>query len=172
MKSFKYVLAVALLGASLMGTAQADSVSKTKVIDDPLSAGDVAFFFDVVPRDTSFSGALQFTLEGPSNILGVLDLLLISPSSFSAMLTGPGSFSQSFSPGLFHFDGLAGGDYTMSFAGATLPKIGGAYASIFKVSAAVPEAETWLMILIGAGLVMFQLRRKQKSLVHRPFAAA
>jgi hypothetical protein len=167
MKSFKSLLSVAVLCVALAATAEA----KTKVISDPLESGDIGFFFHGVAKNKSFSDTLKFTLAGPSNILGVLDLLFIKPSSFSALLTGPGSFSQSFSPGVFHFDDLSGGDYTMTFAGQTYKKFGGAYASLFKVTAAVPEADTWLMIVIGAGLVLFQLRRKQKSLQHRPLAA-
>jgi hypothetical protein len=37
--------------------------------------------------------------------------------------------------------------------------------------AAVPDAETWLMIFIGIGLISFQLRHTQKLLQHRPLAA-
>lgn len=44
------------------------------------------------------------------------------------------------------------------------------YRNVLTV-AAVPEAETWLMILTGLGLVSFQLRRTQKLLQHVPLAA-
>jgi len=171
MKSLKFVLSAVVLSVGLMAQAQADTESKTKVISNPLSDGDVGYFANALDRGTSFTDTLKFTLSGQSNIVGLLDLLLLNPSSFSATLTGPGSLSQSFSPGVFHFNDLAGGDYTMSFAGST-NHFGGAYATLFRVTAAVPEADTWLMILIGAGLVVFQLRRKQKSLQHRPLAAA
>ena len=33
---------------------------------------------------------------------------------------------------------------------------------------AVPEAETWVMLLVGLGLVAYQLRRKQRLLEQRP----
>ena len=35
--------------------------------------------------------------------------------------------------------------------------------------AAVPEADTWVMLLVGAGLVGYQLRRKHNVLNQPPF---
>ncbi len=43
------------------------------------------------------------------------------------------------------------------------------YRKVLSV-AAVPQAETGLMVLSGLGLVVFQLRRTQRSLRHRPLA--
>jgi len=41
----------------------------------------------------------------------------------------------------------------------------GGYAANYRASvAAVPEIETWLMLLIGLGLAAYQLHRKQKAL--------
>lgn len=38
-------------------------------------------------------------------------------------------------------------------------------------ASASSNSDTWLMLLIGSGLVALQLRRKQKSLPHRPLAS-
>ena len=39
------------------------------------------------------------------------------------------------------------------------------YVATYRVAvAAVPEPETWLMLVIGLGLAAYQLHRKQKSL--------
>jgi hypothetical protein len=42
---------------------------------------------------------------------------------------------------------------------------GGSYgASLSTIAAPVPEPEEWAMMLVGGGLVGFQVRRKQKGL--------
>jgi hypothetical protein len=40
----------------------------------------------------------------------------------------------------------------------------GRFNQTFGVTAAVPEPEEWAMMLVGAGLVSYQVRRKQKGL--------
>jgi hypothetical protein len=164
----KRVVVAALLGLGLM--SQAFAVSESKVKDlGLLTDGQFGSFFNTISRGTSFTDYLNFSLSGPSDISGVLAGLHIR--TFSATLTSTSGFSESFHRGNFNFDDLAGGNYTMAFSGIGASRFGGAYGTIFSVTA-VPEADTWLMILIGAGLVAFQLRRKQKTLRHRPLTSA
>lgn len=40
------------------------------------------------------------------------------------------------------------------------------------LTAGVDDSEMWLMLLVAGGLVAFHLRRKQKSLQHRPLGEA
>lgn len=40
------------------------------------------------------------------------------------------------------------------------------------LTAGVDDSEMWLMLLVAGGLVAFHLRRKQKSLQHRPLSEA
>lgn len=45
-------------------------------------------------------------------------------------------------------------------------------AELPALTASVEESEMWLMLLVAGGLVAFHLRRKQKSLQHRPLSEA
>lgn len=71
--------------------------------------------------------------------------------------TGPslGGISGS---GTFSFLANSAGVYTALLFG--IPG-GGAGAGSFSISV-VPEVETWVMLIIGAGLITYQLRRKNK----------
>ena len=63
----------------------------------------------------------------------------------------------------YEFTGLkAGVSYTWETT-ATITTNNGSLGSQFSV-AAVPEPEEWAMMLVGAGLVSYQVRRKQKGL--------
>ena len=66
------------------------------------------------------------------------------------------------------FADLAAGRYRFDAIGF-VPKNFGMYSANINV-AAVPEASTWMMLLIGSGMVAFQLRRKQKSLPRQAIA--
>jgi hypothetical protein len=65
--------------------------------------------------------------------------------------------------GKYTFADLAPGCYAVAIFGTA--KFLSGYAATYRVSvAAVPEIETWLMLLIGLGLAAYQLHRKQKTL--------
>ena len=66
------------------------------------------------------------------------------------------------------FSSLSKGNYEFLITGTGLSH-GGSYFNAFAVSA-VPEVDTWVMLVIGAGLVGFQLRRKHQSLSSRAIA--
>ena len=98
------------------------------------------------------------------------------PASFAAMLLGispsGGSLIGSIShAGSFNFDATQVGSYTALFFGApglfsistpTGPIT--AYASSYGITvAAIPEPEVWALMLIGAGLIGYQVRRKSKA---------
>lgn len=66
-------------------------------------------------------------------------------------------------PSSVTFADLTPASYTAAVFGTA--RNAGAYGAPFRVSvAAVPEIETWLMLLIGFALAAYQLHRKQKSL--------
>jgi hypothetical protein len=86
---------------------------------------------------------------------------------------GQGGFqnvaSSSGSP--ISFDDLLGpGEYRIALNGIGSGFFGGVYRGSLQV-AAVPEADVWVMLLVGFGAVLFQLRRKQRSLEQQPVAA-
>jgi len=168
MKFAKQVVIAALVGLGLM--SQAFAATESKLVDlGPVSDGQFGTFLNPISRGTTFTDHLNFSLSGTSDIVGLLAVLHIP--SFSATLTNTSGFSEAFSPGFYNLDNLASGSYTMTFSGHSAARLGGIYGTLFSVSA-VPEADTWLMLLIGAGLVAFQLRRKQKTLRHRPLTTA
>ena len=65
--------------------------------------------------------------------------------------------------GTYSFADLAPGSYSMSIFGSAQAISG--YIATYRVAvAAVPELETWLMLIIGLALAGYQLHRKQKTL--------
>ena len=81
--------------------------------------------------------------------------------AFGVTETGGATVGSSSTPGTFTFDATPG-SYTALVAGivgsGTLPV--GTYGLTVSL---VPEPETWAMMLVGVGLVGWQLRRKVKS---------
>jgi hypothetical protein len=67
-------------------------------------------------------------------------------------------------------DFLAPGSYRIGFSGIGNGFLGGIYRGSLQV-AAVPEADVWVMLLVGFAVVLYQLRRKQRSLEQQPVAA-
>jgi type 1 fimbria pilin len=162
MKSARLVLATAMMALGLMGQAEAKVTHL-----GTLSSGQIVTFDDTFAPGKNFKDVLAFNLKTPLDITGILGDL--NMSSFSAVLKGPSGFSKTISLGNYNFDDLAVGHYRMVFTGVTSSSIKGGFGTILT---AVPETDTWLMLVIGAGLVVFQLRRKQKTLRHRPLTTA
>jgi hypothetical protein len=143
-----------------------------------LSDGDVVSTTGKVDKSTlSFSDTVTFRLASASNVADIFTTLK-SITTFTVSLFLNGTKLDTFSGGpggtpsspTFHsFDGLAasakGDHYSLTLVGSGTPK--GAYFNALAVSA-VPEADTWLMLIAGVGLIGFQLRRKQHSLPQRP----
>ena len=82
-------------------------------------------------------------------------------TSIASFTSNPSSFDDLLAPGAYRF----------SVAGTASGFFGGIYRGTLHV-AAVPEADTWVMLLVGAGLVAYQLRRKQRALEQRPTTLA
>jgi len=81
-------------------------------------------------------------------------------TSIASLTSNPASFD----------DLLAPGSYRFAIAGTGSGFFGGIYRGTLHV-AAVPEADTWVMLLMAFGIVVYQLRRKQRSLEQPPAAA-
>lgn len=66
-------------------------------------------------------------------------------------------------------------DYTLIVSGTTSGILGGAYSTAIAVdgmASAVPEAESWVMMVAGLGMVGFALRRSSRRQVTQIGAAA
>jgi hypothetical protein len=166
MKSVKTAITAVVLGAALCSQAEANSTVDLGLLNygQSYSFGDL--FSTAGP---SFIDTVSFKLgTGLSDLGGVLGDSNIS--GFTATVSGGSLIAPLPLTSSYLFTDLSQGTYTMTFKGASTGTFPSIYGTFFSV-AAVPEPDTWLMLVIGAGLVGFQLRRKQKVLRHRPLQA-
>jgi hypothetical protein len=168
MKLARKAIAVVVLTAAFVTQAEASSTAETI---GNLNYGQLYSFGNLLSTGTSFNDTLNFSLNTLSDLGGIVGETGIS--GFTATISGGSLSTPTSLTSQYFLTDLTAGSYTMTFKGVAssgsslVPNI---YGTFFSV-AAVPEPDTWLMLLIGAGLVGFQLRRKQKVLRHRPLVA-
>ena len=134
-------------------------------------------FGKVLSFGESFTDYVNFNLDTSAEVssfiksfnMSFFNFDLLGIDNFSAKLQSKGSggtfttlLSSVANPISFD-DFLGPGSYRLAIAGTASGFFGGVYRGTLQV-AAVPEAETWLMILVGFGIVLYQLGRKQRSL--------
>ncbi len=142
-----------------------------------LSDGDARSSHGRVHKGTlTFSDTVTFRLASESSIADIFTALKgITTFTVSLFLNGSKLDSFSGGPGgnpsgatSHTFTDLAastkGQHYSLLINGTG--KGGATYFNALSVQA-VPEADTWLMLIAGVALVAFQLRRKQNSLPQR-----
>ena len=125
--------------------------------------------FETTNNTTTQAGFVQdafaFMVNTPGSYYGTLTDNA-SPTTFESLTlnilkgfttTGPVLGGTS-GPGSFSFLASAPGVYTALLFGVPGGNTG---AGSFTISV-VPEVETWVMLIIGAGLIAYQLRRKNK----------
>lgn len=169
-------LAVALCVA---GTANAKTIDLGE-----LQAGSAHSFTDVVTFGQSFTDYVGFSIGEASQLqsfiksfdMSIFSLDLLGIDNFSATLQqlGSGGFENvaMTSGASMSFDDLLGaGQYRIALSGIGSGLFGGIYRGSLQV-AAVPEADVWIMLLVGFAVVLHQLRRKQNTLEMQPLAAA
>ena len=168
------ILAALTLALGATAAAQATTTSLGTLGD-----GDLGFSAGGTGPGGAISDVVTFSLSAASSISDAFLAGGISPVKVSlysvaiASNTLVGSFSNAMAPINFGgktFSSLAKGDYEFLISGTGLSK-GGSYFNVFSVSA-VPEADTWVMLVVGAGLIGFQLRRKHQSLPPRAIAGS
>lgn len=179
MRKFVYsaVAAVALASASI-ATAAVTVTSSTGLNDpNPTTASSVVTdgslttinFGQNPVSNPTFSGSFAF-----NNTLADLYNIVISSStpgiSFtSATITGPGGvlslfpFPDSTSLKLANAS-LGVGTYTFAFAGNNA-NVGGALTGNVTISAPVPEAATWAMMILGFGAMGIAIRRRRRPVL-------
>jgi hypothetical protein len=147
-----------LIGAATIGTANA-AIMETHL--GSLSDGATGLIGNFFTTADTFSDTFSFTLPALSTFSastmssGLTDVFWTISSDNNTVFSGP------FSNGEYTFGNLAPGAYTASVFGNS--SINSGYFVQYAVTA-VPEAETWLMILMGLGLIGYQLRRKHNLL--------
>jgi hypothetical protein len=162
----------------------AASFVNAKTIDlGDVHAGGSYSFTDVVTFGDTFTDYVGFNVSSASQVKSFIksfdmslfsfDLLGIDNFSASLQRMGSGGFQNvaSFSGSPISFDDLLGpGKYRIALGGTGSGLFGGLFRGSLQV-AAVPEADVWVMLLVGFAVVLHQLRRKQRTLEAQPVAA-
>jgi hypothetical protein len=174
--------AIKLWALSLVLGAAGVANAKTIELGD-LQAGGSYSFTDVITFGQSFTDYVGFSLTDASQVtsfiksfdLSIFSFDLLGIDNFSARLQHleAGGFQNvaNFQGSPISFDDLLGpGEYRIALSGVGSGFFGGLYRGSLQV-AAVPEADVWVMLLVGFGVVLFQLRRKQRTLEQQPVAA-
>ena len=148
MKS-RQLIAGALLCLSLIGATEASTRSTNL---GALSDGDFGIVGNAVAFSRSFDDNIHFALSRTTAIGRVAPVRLVNASWSHANPVGAPA------PGKYTFADLAPGSYSVAIFGTAK------YLSGYAATSAVPEVETWVMLLIGLALAAYQLHRKQKTL--------
>lgn len=164
MKTLKLLFAAAVALGALSG-AKATTFNLGNV------DRETRYFGDTVGRKSSFTDMVKLKLTEQSAVdFAFKSFHDIIKTSFAVQLqervSGVWTTIPTASPS---FADLSAGKYRWDITGATgrQSRFWGAKMAV----TAVPEADVWMMLLIGLGLVGYQLRRKQQSLKQPPFAA-
>lgn len=174
MKIAKLLSAAMLFGFGSVSLAQAATIQLHNVDASPGPFN----FSNTIGKNHDFADFVRFRLSDESTVSGSFSSVYnVISSSFSVeleKLTAPHTWSDVAKIGnpltsSFSFADLSTGKYRFEVTGSTGKRVGGYWSGAMNV-AAVPEADVWTMILIGAGLVGYQLRRKQTSLNLPPLA--
>jgi hypothetical protein len=133
--------------------------------------GQTRYFGDTLVKNSSFTDFVKFKLTEQSAVDFTFN------SFYDTIKSGFAVQLQEKTAGVWttlpvanpSFADLSAGKYRWEVSGTT-GRQSGFWGAKMAVTA-VPEADVWMMLLIGVGLVGYQLRRKQQSLKHPPFAA-
>jgi hypothetical protein len=165
------VLSVGLASVGHAKTTDLGSLSSSSSTQYFFDAGLNGHFTDYINFDLASAASLAdgFVFAPKvKNLTKVTDFSLslqsLQSSSWINLATFGSNGSGAFKGTTFSFGNLAAGSYRLVLDGVGKGSFGGGYIGGFNVAAAVPEAETWAMLLVGFSLVGYQLRRKQKSL--------
>jgi len=164
MKTLKLLFAAAV-GLGALSGAHATTFNLGNV------DGETRYFGDTLGKKSAFTDFVKFKLTEQSAVdFAFKSFYDVSKSSFAVQLqeraSGVWTTIATASPS---FADLSAGKYRWDITGTT-GRQSGFWGAKMAVTA-VPEADVWMMLLIGLGLVGYQLRRKQQSLKQPPFAA-
>ena len=155
----KLILGTILLTGSVAANASTH-ITNLGALED----GDFGLVGGLFIKPQSFADVINFTLTSTSSISGFFTPFRLESGGWSLSSDARGVFDGgALALGSYSFADLTPGSYSVSIFGDS--RAFGFYTASYRVAvAAVPEMETWLMLAIGAGLVGFQLHRKQKAL--------
>jgi len=145
-----------LVGAALLGAAASASAVTVLAVTDTFSGAGVVN-----------SRSHTFTIDTPGTYLASLvDNELFAAFSVLALgitKSGGDTLGTLGGPGSFSFSASAAGSYTAVVGGIVGP--GGLLPiGTYGITVSlIPEAEVWAMMVVGVGLVGWQLRRRSRQ---------
>jgi len=152
-KAFKKSLATAICCLGLFGAGAAQA--EVPVFETSTTTNAGSFVANAYGFNITTPGLYYGTLTDLANPKAFEFLSLNILQGFTT--TGP-SLGGTSGSGKFSFMADTAGLYTALLFG--IPG-GGSGTGSFSISV-VPEVETWVMLIIGMGLIAYQLRRKNK----------
>jgi hypothetical protein len=173
-KNTQSVLAAVLLAGAAFSANAADASHTTKAV--VLNAGASAFSgsFSAGLAQNTFADKFSFSVSGASKL--VADLTSTAPAAAGLDITG---FNLYATGGTLVYSGkkistgyldnwklngpvLAAGSYYLEVDGKVNSAAAGSFSGNIRV-AAVPEPETYAMLLAGLGLIGFTAARRRKN---------
>jgi hypothetical protein len=156
----RIIVLAALMTCAFAGTTNA-AIRTTNL--GALSDGDFGIVTNVFFLPQTFQDTFNFTLSSTSTVSGLFSPFRLVDAAWNLSSSSGAIAGGAMSFGTYTFSDLAPGSYSLSIFGGARALSG--YVATYRVAvAAVPEPETWLMLVIGLGLAAYQLHRKQKSL--------
>lgn len=131
------------VGPGSLGSLDNSSASIGQVVGSGLFVD--TYSFSLASAGTVFGGAFSLFVEGFQ--VELIDSAFTSYGTDTDLTDG------------FSFAGLSAGDYALQFAGFST-SANGVYGGTV---AAIPEPETYAMLLAGLGIVGFMARRRQQG---------
>jgi len=169
---YMFAGAAALASASVASAASVIVGPTPSTLTPPASA---LFGSNITGGPTSFSDLFTFNIAGSSGLTDAqVSTLLLNGSQninfTSILLDGTYAFTKTstdpapetwalLSPVL-----LGIGSHTIAVAG-NLSGPTGSYSGTINVQAAVPEAKTWMMMLLGFGAMGLAIRRRRRPVL-------
>jgi len=153
-----------LVLSAVLFTGSLSANASTQLTDlGELGDGDFGLVSNLFIKAQTFEDVINFTLTSTSTINGFVTPFRLQSANWSLSSSAGVLDGGALTLGRYSFADLTPGSYSVSIFGTS--RAFGFYSASYRVAvAAVPEMETWLMLAIGAGLVAFQLHRKQKAL--------
>ncbi|WP_374401068.1 PEP-CTERM sorting domain-containing protein [Niveibacterium sp.] len=150
MKTMRTILAA----LALMATALSANAADLGVLDTELSTAVTE------TKTKSFAEFVSFTIESPSTVFAQVSG--VGATGFWALFdTGLNKLSTSYVLGVHDFFNLAAGDYLLGVSVKPLFGAGYAIASAGAIPA-VPEPETYALLLGGLGMIITISSRRMR----------